>query len=152
MTPAQLLALLPHAEPFRFVQSVISVDEQRLTGTASFSSQLDFYRGHFPGFPVTPGCIISEAMAQTGLTAFGIYLRSLETNQATTEAYPLLTSAQTDYYKAVGPGESLRIESEKIYFRFGKLKCRITAFNSKNEKVAEGIFSGMMVASAKLQS
>ena len=63
--PSDPLAQLPHAAPFRFVSSVTSLKPgQSAEGTWSLSGAEDFFRGHFPGNPIVPGVLISEALAQ----------------------------------------------------------------------------------------
>jgi 3-hydroxyacyl-[acyl-carrier-protein] dehydratase len=63
--PADPLAHLPHAAPFRFVSSVTSVKpRESAEGIWEISGSEDFFRGHFPGNPIVPGVLISEALAQ----------------------------------------------------------------------------------------
>ena len=78
LTPAQLLAALPQREPFRFVDEIVAVDDDRIVATFRFRADADFYRGHFPGRPVTPGVLLLEAMAQAGVAAHGVYLLARE--------------------------------------------------------------------------
>ena len=53
----QILALLPQQRPFRYVDEILEVDEQRIVGRYTFREDEWFYAGHFPGRPVTPGVI-----------------------------------------------------------------------------------------------
>jgi len=63
--PADPLAHLPHAAPFRFVSSVTSLKPgESAEGTWNLTGTEDFFRGHFPGNPLVPGVLISEALAQ----------------------------------------------------------------------------------------
>ena len=57
-----------------------------------------------------------------------------------------LTSNQIDFFLPVKPKERVKVVSEKIYFRFNKLKCKVQLFNKKNELVCKGIISGMLKA------
>ena len=54
-----------------------------------------------------------------------------------------LTSTAVDFYLPVFPNEKIRVVSEKMYFRFNKLKCKVQLFNEKNELVSRGTISGM---------
>ena len=57
--------LLPHREPFLFVDRQLSSDGTSAVGEYTFSADRnDFFRGHFPGNPIVPGVILLESMAQ----------------------------------------------------------------------------------------
>ena len=57
--------LLPHREPFLFVDRLLSSDGTSAVGEYTFSADRnDFFRGHFPGNPIVPGVILLESMAQ----------------------------------------------------------------------------------------
>ncbi len=58
--------VLPHRDPFLFIEQIVEMNDESITATNVFKSDLDIYKGHFPDFPITPGVIILEAMAQTG--------------------------------------------------------------------------------------
>ena len=73
-TMAQVLAAVPQQEPFRFIDEILEMDTEHIVGAYRFKEDEYFYRGHFPGRPITPGVILVEAMAQTGVVAFGLYL------------------------------------------------------------------------------
>lgn len=105
-----------------------------------------FYEDHFPGNPVTPGVIVTEIMAQIGLVVLGIHLlmQEKETEQTNDVILPLFTSSEVEFYKVVLPGEKVTVVSEKIYFRFGKLKCAVRMLNSNQEPIAKGTFAGIM--------
>lgn len=124
------------------MDELIHVDENGAEGRFTFDENLDFYKGHFNGNPVTPGVILTEVMAQIGLVCLGIYLLDETFNKETAIG---LTSTQIDFLKPVFPNEKVTVISEKIYFRFGKLKCKVLMKNEKNEEVCSGIIAGMMV-------
>ncbi len=70
----RILEMVPQRHPFRFIEEILELDEEHIVGVYRFRSDEYFYRGHFPGLPVTPGVILIETMAQTGVVAFGLYL------------------------------------------------------------------------------
>ncbi len=73
----KILAAVPQQPPFRFIETIRELDEEGIVGSYRFRRDEYFYRGHFPGRPVTPGVILIEAMAQTGVVAHGLYLSLL---------------------------------------------------------------------------
>ena len=135
--------LLPYGSTFLFVDELVRVSEEIVEGYYTFKKDEYFYPAHFKDYPVTPGVILTECMAQIGLVCMGIYLmRSESFGQKPNIA---LSSSQMDYYLPVFPGEKVKVVSEKEYFRFNKLKCRVKMFNRKDELVAKGILSGMIL-------
>ena len=124
------------------MDEIIRADENGVEGTFTFDENLDFYAGHFKENPVTPGVILTEVMAQIGLVCFGIFLLN---NTFNTETSIALTSTEIHFLKPVYPKEKVTVISEKIYFRFGKLKCKVSMKNEKEEVVCSGIIAGMMV-------
>lgn len=140
MTNIEILAKLPYSKPFLFVDGISNIDENRVEGQFTFNENLDFYNGHFKGFPVTPGVILTETMAQIGLVCLGIYLLGSDEN----EAKFAMSSTEIEFLKPVYPNETVVVRSEKIYFRFGKLKCKVSMTNENNEEVCSGTISGMI--------
>lgn len=140
MTNKEIIALLPYSEPFLFVDALESVGEQGAKGSYTFKEDAYFYKGHFKDNPVTPGVILSECMAQIGLVCLGIYLSA----PITSEILIAFTTMHVDYYLPVYPSEKVTVVSERMYFRFGKLKCKVRMTNEKGEVVAIGEMSGMM--------
>ncbi len=59
-------SLLPHREPFLFVDEILKADKEGIEATRVYSSQEPFFAGHFPEYPVVPGVILVETMAQCG--------------------------------------------------------------------------------------
>ena len=142
MAKQEIISKLPYSKPFLFVDELLHIDENGVEGTYTFDENLDFYKGHFKDNPITPGVILIEVMAQIGLVCLGIYLLNDGFNKDTAIA---LTSNEIEFLKPVFPNEKVTVISEKIYFRFGKLKCKLVMKNEKGEVVCSGIISGMMV-------
>ena len=143
MDSSQIISLLPYKEPFLFVDHLESVSEQGCEGAFTFKQDAYFYQGHFKDNPITPGVILTEVMAQIGVVCLGIYLLVKE-NQDIENAQVALTSNNIDFFKPVSPKEKVTVKSEKVYFRFQKLKCKVEMYNSKDELVCRGIISGML--------
>lgn len=141
-----ILKYLPYQSSFRFVDNILNISEQGVSGDYTLRKDAFFYEDHFVGNPVTPGVIITEIMAQIGLVVLGIYLLKKEDRQSDTPLFPLLTSSEVQFFRIVLPEEKVTVISKKQYFRFGKLKCFVEMLNEKNELVADGTFSGIIKA------
>lgn len=141
MNTLEILEKLPYSTPFLFVDDLVSIDENGVTGTFTFKKDLDFYQGHFKNNPITPGVILTETMAQIGLVCLGIFLIG---NDLTKESQIGLTSTDIEFMKPVFPGEKVTVISEKIYFRFNKLKCKVKMLNGQSEIVCEGTIAGII--------
>jgi 3-hydroxyacyl-[acyl-carrier-protein] dehydratase len=142
MNTATIISKLPYSKPFLFVDEIESINENGVVGNYTFDAQLDFYKGHFKDNPVTPGVILTEVMAQIGVVCLGIFLLNNEINKNTLIA---LTSNEIEFLKPVFPNEKVTVVSEKVYFRFGKLKCKVKMLNAKNEEVCSGTIAGMII-------
>lgn len=142
MKKQEIVSKLPYSKPFLFVDELLHVDENGVVGTYTFDENLDFYKGHFKEAPVTPGVILTEVMAQIGLVCLGIFLLKDVFNENTSIA---LTSTEIEFSKPVFPSEKVTVISKKIYFRFGKLKCKVNMKNERGEEVCSGTIAGMMV-------
>jgi 3-hydroxyacyl-[acyl-carrier-protein] dehydratase len=136
-----ILSKLPYSKPFLFVDEIINSNENGVEGCFTFNSDLDFYKGHFKDNPITPGVILIETMAQIGVVCLGIYLLNDENNNPKVA----LTSSEIEFLKPVFPNEKVMVVSEKVYFRFGKLKCKVKMINAEKEIVCEGFISGMIL-------
>ena len=141
MTNKEILLKLPYSKPFLFVDEIISINENGVEGSFTFNEELDFYNGHFKNNPVTPGVILIETMAQIGLVCLGIYILKEETKNLKFA----FTSSEIEFIKPVFPNEKVVVISEKVYFRFGKLKCKVKMINDKKEEVCSGTISGMII-------
>ncbi len=141
----EILAIVPQRYPFRFLDEIVELNEDTIVGTYRFREDEYFYRGHFPGYPVTPGVILIEAMAQTGVVAFGIFLLMAQgvTNDRLKKMATLFATADNvEFANVVRPGEEVIIRGEKVYFRRGSLKTKVSMEHRNGESVCSGILSG----------
>jgi 3-hydroxyacyl-[acyl-carrier-protein] dehydratase len=142
METMDIISKLPYSKPFLFVDKINKIDENGVEGEFTFDEKLDFYKGHFKDNPVTPGVILTEVMAQIGVVCQGIFLLN---EKISSISLITLTSVSIDFLKPVFPNEKVTVISQKIYFRFGKLKCKVSMQNAKGEVVCNGVIAGMIV-------
>jgi 3-hydroxyacyl-[acyl-carrier-protein] dehydratase len=142
----EILKLVPQKDPFRFIEEILELDENHIVGKYTFKPDEYFYQGHFPGDPVTPGVVLIETMAQTGVVAFGLYLTSkISTPEELPQWTTFFTDCKIDFYRPVLPGETVIVRGKKVYFRKMKLQTNVQLFSKNNDLIAEGVVSGMGV-------
>ncbi|MDT0607631.1 3-hydroxyacyl-ACP dehydratase FabZ family protein [Croceitalea rosinachiae] len=145
MTNEEILKKLPYSEPFLFVDLLQEVNENVVVGSYTFSKNAAFYKGHFKNNPVTPGVILTECCAQIGVVCLGIYLLKQELKKTIQIG---LSSAEMEFLLPVYPNEKVKVVSEKVYFRFQKLKCKVKMYNAADKLVCKGTISGMFKANS----
>lgn len=151
MQPTEIIKKLPYSYPFLFVDELEEIDEEGVSGSYRFSESAFFYQGHFKDHPVTPGVILAECMAQIGVVCLGIFLLKREEDETETEEENLrdleiaMSNIDIDFFLPVFPGERVIVTSEKEYFRFHKLKCRVQMRNEAGKLVSKGEISGMII-------
>ena len=97
--------LLPHREPFLFVDRLLETSTRRVVAECSFPAETDFFKGHFPDYPIVPGVILVETMAQcggAGLVAAGVLPQG--------DRFYLASIHNAKFRRPVRPGELLRVE------------------------------------------
>lgn len=144
MDKQEILERLPYTKPFLFIDALTRIDENGAEGIFTFSKNLDFYKGHFVSMPVTPGVILTECCAQIGVVCLGIYLLTLDEEADFKDPQIGLSATEMEFLLAVFPGETVTVRSEKIYFRFNKLKCKVKMYNAAKKVVCQGTIAGMI--------
>jgi 3-hydroxyacyl-[acyl-carrier-protein] dehydratase len=149
----RVLEMVPQRHPFRFIEDILELDEEHIVGVYRFQEDEYFYRGHFPGLPITPGVILIETMAQTGVVAFGLYLSLIgaTAGKGIDNPVTLFTLAEkVEFNGVVRPGERVTITGRKVYFRGNQLKVDISMVRPNGEEVCSGILVGRGVPRARL--
>ncbi|HFL3236665.1 TPA: 3-hydroxyacyl-ACP dehydratase FabZ [Clostridioides difficile] len=127
----QIKELIPHRYPFLMVDRIIEIVEGKgAVGIKSVTSNEPYFPGHFPDYPVIPGVLIVEALAQVG----GIAMSNVESNN---HKIGLLTGIDhCRFKKQVKPGDQLHLEFEVIRTK-GQIVKGMGIAKVNNELVCE---------------
>ena len=146
---ARILELLPQQEPFRFVDEIVEVDDDHIVARYTFRPEAAFYRGHFPGNPITPGVLLIEAMAQTGVVALGIYLVARQRGvEDVRRVLTVFTDVTAEFSGVVRPGDTVTISARKVFFRRMKLRADVEMRKGDGSIVATATVAGMGIEGA----
>lgn len=130
MSPDPIAHGLPHRPPFIFVDEVAGVVAgERAECRKRFAADEPFFAGHFPGDPLVPGVILTEALAQTAGIAAG---------RPAGHGYRLAAVRQMKFTRAVRPGEPITLLAEKAGGVGGLLQFSVRACVN-GETAAEGV-------------
>jgi beta-hydroxyacyl-ACP dehydratase FabZ len=105
----EIRTILPHRYPFLLVDRIVEIEAERIVGIKNVTVNEPFFQGHFPEFPVMPGVMIVEAMAQT---AGILVLRGIPDRD--NKLVFLVSVDAARFRKPVVPGDQLRIEMKVI--------------------------------------
>lgn len=105
-------ALIPHRPPFLFVDEIVSESADGLVAKRTWRADEDFYRGHYPNAPITPGVLLCEAVFQTG--ALFMARQAQAAGAAPGSGVPLLSKiADVRFRTPIYPGDTVLIEVKK---------------------------------------
>jgi beta-hydroxyacyl-ACP dehydratase FabZ len=105
----EIRRILPHRYPMLLVDRIVELEQERIVGLKNVTLNEPFFMGHFPDYPVMPGVLIVEAMAQTA----GVLV--LSTMPDRHNKLVLLASVEfAKFRKPVVPGDQLRLEMKVI--------------------------------------
>lgn len=119
----QIKEIIPHRYPFLLVDQILEIEEgKRAVGLKNVTANEPFFQGHFPDYPVMPGVLIVEALAQVGAAAMLIK----EENKGKIGFFAGIDNCR--FKRQVMPGDQLRLEVEIIRLKgpIGKGKAVAT--------------------------
>ena len=109
----QIQALLKHRYPFLLLDRVLELDRmKRVVAVKNVTINEPFFTGHFPGFPIMPGVLIVEAMAQAG---GALLLTEVEDRSGKLIVFTGIEKAK--FRRPVVPGDQLRLEVEMLVWK-----------------------------------
>ena len=130
----QIMEFLPHRYPFLLIDRVIEFERaKRIVAIKNVTINEPFFNGHFPGYPIMPGVLVVEAMAQAGCI---LLLKEVADRENKLVVFTGIELAK--FRRPVTPGDQLRIEVDVLSFRSrggrmqgkayvdGKLACEAT--------------------------
>lgn len=132
LTSPEIQGIIPHRYPFLFVDRIVEMEVgQRAVGVKAVTADEPFFQGHFPSYPVMPGVLIAEALAQVGAVAI------LPSRDMTGRIAYLAGLDNFRFRRQVVPGDLLRLEVtlHQVRSRAGKGHGVATV---EGELVAEG--------------
>jgi beta-hydroxyacyl-ACP dehydratase FabZ len=125
MTPLdiqEISTLLPHRYPMLMVDRIVEINSDSIVGIKNVTVNEPHFNGHFPGYPVMPGVLIIESMAQVA----GILVGKLAPHTIGQVMF-LASIEEAKFRKPVVPGDQLRIEMKMLRLKYTVAKMQGTA-------------------------
>ncbi len=105
----EILAAIPHREPFLWVDKIVTRDETTIYTEKTFAKDLPVFQGHYPGNPVVPGVLLCEALFQSG----ALLISHRMTKEESIDKVPVITRITgAKFKKMVLPGETIAMTVE----------------------------------------
>jgi 3-hydroxyacyl-[acyl-carrier-protein] dehydratase len=136
----EIMAILPHRYPFLLIDRVVSMARKtQIVAIKNVTINEQFFQGHFPDYPIMPGVLMVEAMAQAG----GALLLTEIPDRA--EKLMVFTGIdEAKFKRPVTPGDQLRIQVDVINWRTRAVKMKGT-ITVEEKVVSEAVITCMLV-------
>ncbi|HSE50515.1 MAG TPA: 3-hydroxyacyl-ACP dehydratase FabZ [Terriglobales bacterium] len=120
----EIMRILPHRYPFLLIDRVVDLErKQRIVALKNVTINEPFFQGHFPGFPIMPGVLIVEAIAQAG---GALLLTEIADRDGKLMFFTGIERAK--FRKPVLPGDQLRLEVDVLAWRMTAVKMQGKAY------------------------
>jgi len=135
----EIMSIIPHRYPFLLIDRILEIElKKSIVGIKNVTVNEPQFTGHFPDFPVMPGVLIIEAMAQLSAV---LVAKSME-NTKDKEVF-FMSIEETKFRKVVVPGDTLKMYAEIVQSRGTVWKFKAHA-EVDGKIAAEGIFTAMV--------
>lgn len=138
----QIMEIIPHRPPFLFVDRILEIDEEHAIGVKQVTMNEPFFAGHFPGYPIMPGVLQIEALAQVGAVAV---LRQ-PAYQGKIAVFARIENVR--FRRPVTPGDTLMLEVRLVELK-GKMGKGKGVAKVGETVVSEADFTFVMVDAAR---
>lgn len=134
----KITSILPHRNPFLFVDRIIQIiEDHKIVAEKDLSFDDYFFAGHFPGNPIMPGVLVSEALAQTSGLLLGLTLGNENKTVDQTRRNFFLANVNIKFFNPAKPEETLCLEA-RLKKKYGKFFLFEAAANVGNRRIAKG--------------
>jgi 3-hydroxyacyl-[acyl-carrier-protein] dehydratase len=142
----RIMELIPHRYPFLLVDKVIDLQPgSHVEAIKNVTINEPFFQGHFPGYPVMPGVLLLEAMAQAG----GILVAHNEIGRSEGKLFMFTGMEKVRFRKPVVPGDRLVLRCTDFKHKFNVWKMQGHAL-VEGDVVAEAVLTAAVIAKEDL--
>lgn len=122
LTNVEIQKILPHRYPFLLIDKIVDFEEGKsITGIKNVTANEPQFTGHFPGNPIMPGVLITEALAQVG----AVMLLSMSENRGKLGVFTGINNFK--FRRQVVPGDTLELHADLVTYRHGMGKANVKA-------------------------